>query len=90
MSNVRRQIVVSGNVQGVFFRDSCRREAERLGLAGRARNLDDGRVEVIAEGPPDAVEGLIEWCRHGPSHADVTGVDVSEEDPRGETGFTTG
>ena len=86
---VRKRIVVSGRVQGVFYRDTCRREAERLGIAGSAQNRDDGRVEVVAEGEESAVQQLIDWCRNGPSYADVDSVDVSDESPRGETGFRT-
>ena len=86
---VAKRILVSGRVQGVFYRDSCRQEAERLGLAGSARNLDDGRVEVIAEGDGDAVRRLIEWCRTGPSHADVDSVEETDVEPRGESGFRT-
>ncbi len=87
---VRKRIVVSGRVQGVFFRDSARREGERLGIAGSARNLHDGTVEVIAEGDEGAVDQLVEWCTSGPSHADVTDVDVTDEQPQGTTGFSTG
>ena len=86
--SVAKRIVVSGRVQGVFFRDSCRREAERLGISGSASNLDDGRVEVIAEGEEDAVQALIEWCREGPPHAHVTGIEV--EDIGGETSASGG
>jgi acylphosphatase len=86
---VRRRILVSGRVQGVFFRDSCRQEAERLGIAGSARNLGDGRVEVIAEGDEGAVDRLAEWCRSGPSYADVTDVSVENEEPQGISGFRT-
>ncbi|MDQ3986977.1 MAG: acylphosphatase [Actinomycetota bacterium] len=86
---VRKRIVVSGRVQGVFYRDTCRREAERLGIVGSARNLDDGRVEVIAEGEESVVQQLIDWCRNGPSYADVDSVDVTAESPTGETGFRT-
>ena len=60
-----------------------------MGLAGSARNLDDGRVEVVAEGSPDAVDRLIEWCKTGPSHADVDSVDVTDQEPQGTTGFST-
>ncbi len=84
-----KRILVSGRVQGVFYRDSCRREAERLGISGSARNLADGRVEVIAEGDDEALRQLVEWCRSGPSHADVDSVDVSDAKPRGATGFAT-
>lgn len=86
-----KRILVSGRVQGVFFRDSCRREAERLGVAGAARNLDDGRVEVVASGDEDAVDRLIDWCREGPPHASVDSVEVEDVDPSSAPsgGFTT-
>lgn len=87
---IRRRAVVSGRVQGVFFRQSCQREALRLGVAGSARNLDDGRVEVIAEGEADAVDALVAWCRSGPPRALVTRVEVRAEVPTGVTGFRTG
>ena len=85
---IRRRVVVDGRVQGVFFRDSCRREAAAAGVAGWARNLGDGRVEVVAEGAPEAVERLVAWCRRGPSRAVVTGVQVSEERAEGVRGFS--
>lgn len=88
MRTVRRRIVVDGRVQGVFFRDSCHREAMAAGVAGWVRNRDDGRVEVVAEGEPAAVERLAEWCRSGPSRALVTGVETSEEEPQGLRGFS--
>ena len=75
---VRKRVLVSGRVQGVFYRDSCRREAERLGVAGSASNLDDGRVEVIAEGDEGAVQELIEWCRRGSPQSEVESVDVED------------
>lgn len=84
---VRRRVVVDGRVQGVFFRDSCRREAAAAGVAGWARNRPDGQVEVVAEGPPAAVDRLVAWCRSGPSHALVTAVQVVEEEPEGLRGF---
>jgi acylphosphatase len=84
---VRRRLVVEGRVQGVFFRESCRREAERAGVAGWARNLDDGRVEVVLEGPATGVEQVAAWCRSGPRSAVVTAVQVVEEEPEGLTGF---
>jgi acylphosphatase len=86
---VAKRIVVSGRVQGVFFRDSCRQEASRLGISGSARNLSDGTVEVIAEGDEEAVDALINWCREGPSHADVDSVDVSDAEVKGASGFKT-
>ncbi|MDQ3770983.1 MAG: acylphosphatase [Actinomycetota bacterium] len=86
---IRRRVVVSGEVQGVFFRDSCRDVALQHEVAGSAANRSDGRLEVILEGEQEAVDAVIKWCRSGPPHADVTGVDVSEEEPEGMQGFTT-
>jgi acylphosphatase len=83
----RRRVVVHGEVQGVNFRDATRKEAERAGLSGWVTNRDDGAVEAVFEGDADAVERLVEWCRSGPSSADVEDVDASEEDPEGEPGF---
>jgi acylphosphatase len=87
---IRRRILVSGRVQGVFYRDACRREADRIGVGGSARNLDDGRVEVIVEGDPDAVEEMTEWCRSGSEAATVSNIDIEEESPRGEDAFSVG
>lgn len=87
---IRRRIVVSGRVQGVFFRDTCRRVAAEHGVSGSARNLPDGRVEVIVEGSPEAVEAVVAWCRHGPAGATVTDVEVNQEEPRGARGFDVG
>lgn len=87
---VRRRAVVGGRVQGVFFRDTCRRVAREHGVAGSARNLPDGSVEVILEGEPAAVEAVLEWCRSGPSYADVESVEVTEEQPEGLEGFRIG
>ena len=84
---VRRCVVVSGRVQGVFFRDSLRREAAAAGVGGWVRNLDSGDVEACFEGEPDAVERLIAWSRQGPSRAVVTGVTVRDEEPVGERAF---
>jgi len=86
-TTVRRRVMVDGRVQGVFFRDSCRDEAQSAGVAGWATNLDDGRVEVVVEGEPDAVERVVAWCRHGPEGAEITGVNVAEEEPEGLSGF---
>ncbi len=74
-------------MQGVFFRDECRKEAERAGVAGSARNRSDGRVEVVLEGDSSAVERVVDWCRRGSSRSEVTGVEVSEEEPEGLSGF---
>ncbi len=84
---VARRVVVTGRVQGVFFRDSCREEAQSAGVEGWVRNTPDGTVEAWFEGRADAVERLVEWCRSGPRRADVDGVDVHEEDPTGHQGF---
>lgn len=77
---VRRRVQVSGRVQGVWFRDSCRREAERRQVGGWVRNLRDGRVEAVFEGPEDAVAAMVDWCRRGPRRARVDHVEVVEED----------
>ena len=84
---VRRHVVVHGNVQGVFFRDSCRREAESRGVAGWVSNRADGAVEAVFEGGPDAVAALVDWCARGPRGADVASVDDTSEEPEGLSGF---
>ena len=87
MAEVRRRVVVHGNVQGVFFRDSTQKEARSHGVAGWVRNRDDGAVEAVFEGDEQAVAALVEFCRSGPSHADVDRVDVEDEEPEGLAGF---
>ncbi len=87
MSVVRRRVVVHGRVQGVWFRDSCRGEAEAAGLAGWVRNLPDGTVEAAFEGPAPAVAALVAWCGRGPVRARVTRVEEFEERPTGAAGF---
>jgi acylphosphatase len=87
--STRRRVLVQGRVQGVFFRQGCRREAERLGVSGWVRNLDDGRVEVVIEGDESRVAELVAWCRVGPSRALVTAVDVRTEPVEGLQGFVT-
>jgi acylphosphatase len=84
---IRRRVVVEGHVQGVFFRDSCRREAERRGVAGWVTNRPDGAVEAVFEGDPDAVEAVVDWCRRGPRGAEVDGAETSDERPEGLSGF---
>jgi acylphosphatase len=84
---VRQRVVVHGWVQGVFFRDSLRREAARAGVAGWVRNTNDGGVEAVFEGAPDAVATLVAWCHSGPSRARVDRVDVTDEPPERLTGF---
>jgi acylphosphatase len=83
----RRRVVVGGRVQGVFFRDSVRRRAEGAGVAGWVRNTLEGTVEAVFEGDPAAVDELVEFCRRGPSRAEVTSVEVTDEEPEGLTGF---
>ena len=84
---VRRRVVVRGNVQGVFFRDSARRQAEARGVAGWITNRPDGAVEAVFEGDPDSVALLVEFCRHGPRGADVQSIDETREEPEGLSGF---
>ena len=84
---IRRRVVLSGRVQGVFFRDSVRRMAASRAVAGWVRNNADGTVEAAFEGPPDAVQALIDFCRHGPRGAVVEKVEEREEEPQRETGF---
>lgn len=79
MANVMRRLLVTGQVQGVGFRVNCARQADRLGVQGSVRNLDDGSVEVIATGPPELVDQLTEWCREGPRGARVEAVTVIDE-----------
>lgn len=81
------RVVVQGRVQGVFFRDSCRRLAQQEGVAGWVRNTAGGDVEARFEGPAAGVARLVAWCRQGPPHALVTGVQVAEVPSEGLTGF---
>lgn len=87
MSAVAREVNVRGRVQGVFFRDTTRRVAVSLGLAGWVRNEPDGSVRVRAEGPPEAVEQLLRFLQHGPPEASVAAVDVTEVAPEGLARF---
>ena len=80
-------MLVSGRVQGVYFRDTCRRLAERHGVSGWVRNLPDGTVEAVFEGPAAEVGRLVEWSRHGPELAVVRDVSVQAEPPEGISGF---
>lgn len=86
-STQRAHVYVSGGVQGVFFRDSARREARRLGVSGWISNLPDGRVEAVFEGDPDSVREMVRWCESGSPEAAVESVDASYEEPRGDSGF---
>ena len=85
-SRVRARLRVTGLVQGVFYRQSTANEATRLGLYGSVRNLPDGAVEVVAEGPRAAVEALVAWCRRGPPSSRVDEVAAGWEAPTGVEG----
>lgn len=87
MSRVRAHVFVVGRVQGVWFRASTRDMARELGLAGWVRNLPDGGVEAVFEGPRAAVERAVAWCRTGPQAARVDHCDVIWEDPEGLAPF---
>ena len=84
---IRKRVLISGLVQGVFFRDTCRRVATANGVAGWVRNLADGRVEAAFEGPPDRVDALVAWARHGPVGAVVDDVEIVVEPPEGLARF---
>lgn len=84
---MRARAIVHGRVQGVFFRDTTRREAVDRGVAGWVRNRPDGTVEAVFEGDRDAVEAMIEFCRQGPPSAEVGRVEVSEEESEGVAAF---
>jgi acylphosphatase len=81
------RIVVIGRVQGVFYRQSTRDKALELGLNGTVKNCDDGSVEVFAEGKPQQIELLIEWCRTGPPRARVDKLDIHESTLKNYAGF---
>lgn len=83
----RTRVLVSGRVQGVFFRDSTREKARALGLSGWVRNLPDGRVEAIFEGDGDRVEEMLSWCKEGPPEARVQNVSSENEEPENLSGF---
>jgi acylphosphatase len=84
---VRYRVLISGRVQGVFFRDTARRLAEESGVAGWVRNLPDGRVEAVFEGPDEEVRKLVEWAHSGPPWAVVDDVAVQSEPPEGLAAF---
>jgi acylphosphatase len=83
----RAHVRVRGAVQGVFFRVETRDRARSLGVSGWVRNVQDGAVEAVFEGPEERVESMVEWCRRGPAGARVESVDVDWEDPVREEGF---
>lgn len=84
---MRRHVWVNGRVQGVGYRYSCATEATKLGIRGWVRNLADGRVEAVFEGPAEDVAAMVSWCRSGPPYADVRGLDVTSEPVEGFTNF---
>ena len=84
---IRYRLLISGRVQGVFFRDTCRRVAQQHGVSGWVRNLPDGSVEAVFEGPDEDVRRLVEWSRQGPRTAVVEDVRVQPEPPEGISGF---
>jgi acylphosphatase len=83
----RVHVIVEGRVQGVFFRASCAKRARRLGVSGWVRNRADGAVEAEFEGPSDAVDAIVAWCRRGPPSAQVDGVTVQTVPRTGEAEF---
>lgn len=85
--SVRRRVTVKGDVQGVNFREATRRKATEAGVSGWVQNRSDGSVEAVFEGPGEAVDQLVEFCREGPTAATVDGTDVKEEPAEGITGF---
>jgi len=87
MSKTRIHLFVSGRVQGVGFRASARRRAGELGVGGWIKNLPDGRVEAVAEGPERSVEKMVRWCRRGPRRAEVENIEIGEETVEGLEGF---
>ena len=84
---IRRRVIVRGLVQGVFFRDSARRLAQRHGVSGWVANRADGAVEAVFEGEAEAVEWVVAFSRKGPRGAQVESVEVTEEEPEGLSGF---
>jgi len=84
MVNARAHVFVSGQVQGIFFRQNTKQEAENHGVTGWVRNLPDGRVEAVFEGEEEDVKALVDFCRKGPRGAVITNVDVTFERFTGE------
>lgn len=82
MGSVRAHVIVTGDVQGVFYRHTAAKRARAKGLTGWIRNLPDGRVEVVVEGEEQAVRDFVEWCRSGPPHASVEDIEVSWGPPK--------
>lgn len=87
VTKTRTRVIVSGRVQGVWFRESTRRMAEKIGVSGWVRNLGSGDVEAVFEGTEAAVAAAVEWARTGPEHAVVTSIEAFAEQPEGLEGF---
>lgn len=87
MEKLRAEIIVSGKVQGVFYRAHTREFARELGLVGTVHNLDNGDVEIIAEGSKNLLKELYLWCQDGPRMSEVKNVQIHYTEPTGE--FTT-
>ena len=87
MAAIRRRVTAHGKVQGVFFRDSTREEAERRGVSGWVRNNPDGSVSAVFEGEPDMVDAMIWFVRDGPGSSDVARIEVDEQEPESLRGF---
>ncbi len=81
------RIYITGTVQGVFFRNFIKQNAERLNVKGFVRNLEDGRVEVFIEGEAEKVRQMIELCKKGPRHAKIRKIDIKEEKFQGMRNF---
>ena len=84
---IRYRVLVSGRVQGVFFRDSIRERAEARAVAGWVRNRPDGAVEAVFEGPRESVDALVRFSETGPLHARVEAIEVADEEVAGESAF---
>ncbi len=84
MRNARARVIISGRVQGVFFRANTQEMARKIGLTGWVRNLPNGKVEAVFEGSREKIERAIEWCKRGPRLARVDNVEVTWEEYKGE------
>lgn len=87
VQRARAHVTMSGKVQGVFYRANTRDTAREKGIDGWVKNLEDGRVEAVFEGPSDDVEAMVEWCHEGSPRARVDDVEVEYESPAGLDGF---
>ncbi len=88
MSAIRKHLRITGVVQGVWFRESMRQQAEQLGVNGWVRNCGDGSVEAVVCGAPEAVDAIIAWAQRGPPHAQVANVEISEAEAATTHKFT--